>query len=116
LRILICGDRNWKDFAAIKRELHNLPHGSTIIHGDCRGADKIAGYIAKQLGLEVVAFPADWKNHGRAAGPIRNKQMLDDGKPDLVIAFHPDIASSKGTADMVKQARNRGLEVRIYPS
>lgn len=59
------------------------------------------------LGFWVEDFPADWERNGRAAGPIRNRQMLD-GKPDLVIAF----PGGKGTADMVAEAKRRGIAVR----
>lgn len=79
-----------------------------IIHGDAKGADRAAGLWASSVGAGVWPFPADWKTHGKAAGPIRNKQMLDEGEPDLVIAF----PGGAGTANMVKQAKDRGIEVR----
>jgi hypothetical protein len=59
----------------------------------------------------VRHFPADWDKYGKAAGPIRNKQMLDEGKPQAVIAFSYDLARSRGTANMVAQARDAGLPV-----
>jgi hypothetical protein len=55
-------------------------------------------------------YKAEWDKHGRAAGPIRNQQMLDDGKPDLVLAF----AGGRGTDDMCRRAREAGIEVRRY--
>jgi hypothetical protein len=58
--------------------------------------------------VRTEVFPADWVRHGRAAGPVRNTRMLNDGEPDLVIAF----PGGHGTADMVKQARAAGIEVR----
>jgi hypothetical protein len=78
-----------------------------IIHGAAPGADTLAGQWAADKGIPVEAFPADWEKHGRAAGPIRNKQMLDDGKPDLVVAF----PGGWGTANMCKQAREAGVRV-----
>lgn len=48
--------------------------------------------------MELLRFPAKWNEHGKAAGPIRNQQMLTEGKPDVVFAFHDDIASSKAHA------------------
>ena len=59
--------------------------------------------------MAALAYPANWKKHGRAAGPIRNKQMLEEAKPDLVIAF----PGGAGTANMVKQAREAGVKVEI---
>ena len=56
-------------------------------------------------------FPADWKTFGKAAGPIRNRKMLDEGLPDVVIAFHEDIERSKGTKNMISQACEQGIDV-----
>jgi hypothetical protein len=85
----------------------------TLIHGDAPGADRLAAAWAKDTGLaefgELLAFPADWEKHGNAAGPIRNQQMLDEGKPDMVIAFPGGI----GTANMVRLARKAGVPVNI---
>jgi hypothetical protein len=54
--------------------------------------------------MPVIAMPADWANHGKAAGPIRNRKMLDL-KPDLVLAFHADLTNSKGTKDCSNPCR-----------
>lgn len=122
MRVLICGDRNWTDPYPIQREIsrfiHNqrgLPDDEPVIfiHGAARGADSIGGRLAAECGYTVEAYPADWTTYGRAAGPIRNKQMLDSGI-DLVLAFHPDLLQSKGTANMVHQARKAGVKVEVY--
>src|SRR6188508_2429115 len=115
MKVLVCGDRNWTDIWAIYDVLHRLDRGSTIIHGAARGADTMAGTIAKKLGFTIISVPAQWEKHGRAAGPIRNKKMLDLN-PDLVLAFHKDIENSKGTKNMVEIARKKGVEVIIYGS
>ena len=52
MRVLICGDRNWTDRAAIGRDVLTLPKGTTVIHGNARGADRSAGEIAHAHGLE----------------------------------------------------------------
>jgi hypothetical protein len=91
--------------------LVQLPRGSIICHGDARGADREAGYEARRLGLEVVVFPANWSRYGKAAGPIRNQQMLDEFKPDLVLAF--PILTSVGTYDMIMKATRAGVPVEI---
>ena len=79
MRVLICGDRHWVDQIKIRKRLISLclPPDSIIIHGGARGADLIAGKEAKKLGIRVMEFKADWERYGKAAGPIRNKQMLD---------------------------------------
>jgi len=109
MRVLVTGGRDFSDrtllFEALDR-LHSL-HGFTVlIHGDASGADRLAGEWATERGVEVLACPADWKTHGRAAGPIRNKEMLNE-KPQLVVAF----PGGKGTADMVAKARKAGVKV-----
>ena len=119
MRILICGDRNWIDkeliHSTIKAILDGRPEGGieTIIEGDARGADRLAGHIADELGISKHVFPAKWGLYGRAAGPIRNTQMREEGHPDLVVAFHDDIENSKGTKDMLKQAKMAGIPTNL---
>ena len=114
MKVLICGDRNWTDSESIFRELIKFPKDTTVIEGEARGADTLGRIEAEKLGFEVLKFPAKWKEYGRAAGSIRNRQMLDEGRPDRVLAFHHDIGASKGTANMVRQARDRGIPVSIF--
>lgn len=114
--MLICGDRRWTDREQIKRYLSTLPKDTTIIEGECEGADIISREEAMTLGLKVERYPANWKLHGKAAGPIRNKRMLDDGKPNLVVAFHNDIEHSKGTKNMLKQAKQHGVSTMLLKS
>ena len=115
LKVLICGDREWGNAETIMARMKLLPKDSVIIEGEARGADKIAGECAGTLGLDVRKFPADWDKHGKAAGPIRNRQMLDQ-QPDLVIAFHENLDKSKGTADTVREAKKRGIPVEVITS
>lgn len=115
MQILISGSRNWKNYKAMYDVLKTLPKDTQIIHGGCRGADLMAGEIAKSLGFkESKVYPADWKKNGRGAGPKRNQLMLDEN-PEIVkvIAFHEDISKSKGTKDMIKRSRKAGKEVEI---
>jgi hypothetical protein len=117
MRVLFCGDRDWNDIVPIVKELSALPDGSVIIEGEARGADRMAAHAAKVLlahkNFEVQRYPANWDKFGRAAGPIRNQQMLDEGKPELVIAFHHDIENSKGTKHMVGIAIKAGIKVKL---
>ncbi len=113
LRVLVCGDRNWTDREVIKRQLVKLPPHTVIIEGEAEGADLLARSVAEEIGFTVEPYPANWARYGRGAGPVRNRQMLDEGQPHLVLAFHDNIQESKGTADMVKQAAKRGIETLI---
>lgn len=112
MKVLICGDRFWDDYWTIYDEISKLNKDTIIIHGAAKGADIMGATIALKLGFTVNAFPAKWLQYGKAAGPIRNRQMLDQN-PDLVIAFHNDIENSKGTKDCKKEAEKRGIEVRL---
>lgn len=90
LKVLICGGREFNDTDFIFSELDRLSaehHFDTVIEGDARGVDRIAGAWARARGLKLIEYPADWKNEGRHAALIRNERMLVEGKPDLVIAF-----------------------------
>lgn len=118
MRVLVCGDRNWYDQALIDTALDAL-HASSkgpisvIIEGEARGADKMGRSWAERRNVLCLPFPADWRRYGKAAGHVRNKQQFDEGKPDLVLAFHDDIAGSKGTKHMVNYAKSQGCLTQI---
>jgi hypothetical protein len=117
MRVLVCGGRDFDDHLAVVRAL--IPYKPTgrallepsehiIIHGGCpTGADKLADEWCDVFGVRKRVYLADWKKHGRAAGPIRNARMLAEGKPDLVLAF----PGGRGTADMVRKAEAAGVPV-----
>lgn len=113
-RVLVCGGRSYGDRFQFMCSMDDLVADegeiSCVIHGGCKtGADALAAEWVLRFGGECDedVFEADWIKHGKAAGPIRNQRMLDEGKPDLVIAF----PGGKGTADMVARARKAGVEV-----
>jgi hypothetical protein len=112
LLVLVTGARTWTEDAPIRRELRCLPAGSIILHGNARGADRLAGRVAAELNLDVRPRPADWKSYGKAAGIVRNREMLAEG-PDVVLAFHADLEQAKGTRHMVRIARQAGVPVRV---
>lgn len=109
LRVLVCGGRGYNDRARAYAELDRLvPERSTIIVGGANGADNLARdwFFERIDRLSIIDhYPAEWRKHGRAAGPIRNQRMLDESKPDLVVASPGD----SGTADMVARARKAGV-------
>ena len=118
-RLLICGDRNWVSESKIRDAVlevladYGVTRGEVVVvEGEARGADRIGAHVARTLSIEVDAYPADWKQYGRAAGPIRNQQMLDSGV-DHAIACHANLAESKGTADMVRRLEKAGVPVEL---
>jgi predicted Rossmann-fold nucleotide-binding protein len=109
-RVLVCGGRDYNDhdalYAALDR-LHAEHNFTVVIAGGARGADTLAAQWAEHRGIPVEVYMADWQKLGRKAGPIRNQRMLDEGAPDLVVAF----AGGTGTAGMMALARNAGVPV-----
>ncbi len=116
MKILVSGDRNWTDVDCIREVLKKYdPKETTLIHGAARGADTIAANVAAEMGFKkILPFKAEWDRYGRAAGPIRNGVMLNVGKPDRVIAFHSNIAESKGTKDMLERAKKAGVPTELH--
>jgi len=112
--ILVCGDRKWDDKEAIKKILESYAEGAVwLINGGQTGADTIAAKEARKLKLGVITFDAPWDRLGKAAGPIRNRLMLDL-KPGLVIGFHDDIYGSLGTKDCLNESSRRGYPTFIW--
>jgi hypothetical protein len=109
-RVLVCGGRDYADQGQLYRVL-DAAHAANpivcLIHGGARGADTLAADWALERDVLCNAYVADWGRDGKAAGPIRNQQMIDLGKPHMVIAF----PGGKGTADMIRKAEAAGVPV-----
>lgn len=109
MRIIVCGGRYFGDWAAVYfalDEIHEETPIEAVIHGNARGADALAGRWAVNRAVKCWPVPAQWKKHGKAAGPKRNQAMLGMGI-DLVVAF----PGGRGTADMVRRAEAAGVKV-----
>ena len=116
MKVLICGSRHFNDYEKLKKEVFNaLPVGdyidTTVISGHAKGADSLGERLAGEMGWKCEIYPADWNTYGRRAGPIRNSQMLKEGKPDVVIAFRAE--NSRGTQNMINQAEKAGIPVVV---
>lgn len=108
MRVLVCGARDFTIESAVWGLLSDflqVAKVEVLIHGGAPGVDTIAGQWANERGIPVEVFPADWDASGRAAGPIRNQRMIDEGKPDVVFAIN----GGRGTADMLRRARRAGI-------
>jgi hypothetical protein len=113
LRLIVCGGRDYADHLHVWATLDRL-HAErtivTIIEGGATGADHMAGQWADQHHVEHRTVAADWKQHGRRAGPLRNGEMLKLN-PDGVVAF----PGGPGTGDMIHQARAARVPVWEVP-
>lgn len=115
MKVLVCGGRDYASYAKVEKLLDRVKAkypNLTLIHGGARGADALADRWAFMHKVPKLVFLADWDKHGKAAGAIRNAKMLQQGKPDFVVAF----PGGAGTADMIQQAEAKGLAVVKVPS
>lgn len=108
---LVCGGRDINDYEVVDTVLDRIAarigRPASLIHGDARGVDRIAGAWGAGLGCMVIPVPAQWDKYGKQAGYLRNETMADM-RPDRVIAF----PGGRGTMSMVKIAVQRGILVQ----
>lgn len=111
IRVLVCGGRDFADANMLWSRLEYAQEVrgkiDVIIHGGAEGADSLAAEWANRERVKAIRFDANWRKYGKRAGPLRNQRMLDEGKPDLVVA----LPGGRGTADMVRRAQGAGIEV-----
>lgn len=118
-RVIIAGSRNFSDQDLFDNSVHdillNIPSDSLeIVSGGCRGADAMGEDYAIEWHIPYVVFHADWDKYGYSAGPIRNERMAkyaSEADHGILIAF--PIGESRGTRNMIKMAKQYGLEVYV---
>jgi hypothetical protein len=108
--VIVCGGRAYADRANVYRVLDGVATAhkvGRVVTGGATGADALARDWCHWRRVECHIEPANWRAHGRAAGPIRNQRMLDDWQPSVVIAF----PGGTGTGDMVARATAAGVPI-----
>lgn len=113
MRVVVTGSRFWKNREVIYDtldELHRKYVIEVLYHGEASGADTMAKQWAMERGIPVFGCPYAGA-YGKQGGSIRNGWLLDEGRPDLVVAF--PTAESKGTWNMLTQAKGRGIGIRL---
>lgn len=118
MRVLVCGSRHFYDWRLLEDTLNNFNKEEAydtgikcIIQGCAGGADSLARQYAIYNKILFEDFPADWGSYGKVAGPIRNKRMLVEGRPDYCIAFRTN--NSRGTTNMIEQATKANIPVKV---
>lgn len=115
-RVLVTGGRDYGNQERVNEVLDAALESANLakrpfilIHGGAKGADALSGVWAsmRKDSVEERVYPADWGNHGKSAGPIRNRLMLTDGDPHVIVAFK----GGRGTADMISQGKKAGVPV-----
>ncbi len=115
MRIVIAGCRNYTDYkeakSFIEAEIIKLKKENqfVLLSGKCKGADQLGERFAKENGWNIEEFPAEWRKYGRAAGPKRNKTMVE--KCDAIICFWD--GKSKGTASLIQFAKQMKKTIAI---
>ena len=116
-RLIVCGGVDFNDYCFFKDQMDRLIayyENIRLVSGHARGADTFAEQYAAETGIPIRVFPAEWKKYGKAAGPIRNRAMLDYAKEETpVVAAFWD-GQSRGTGNMLKQAKAAGAECHIF--
>ena len=113
-RLLVCGSRDFpfKDAVIDKLNYEIMIHNDLlIITGMARGPDTWAYEFAQEYGIPYEAYYAQWKTQGKAAGIIRNKRMLEEGKPTHILACMYN--NSRGTRNMIELGRSNNIPVEI---
>ena len=118
MRVLVTGSRTWHNDQTVRAALAEVKDVDkpgtpiTLVSGACpTGADVLAEGWARRFGWTVEQHPADWKQHGRAAGPLRNVEMVRSGI-DLCLAFRRD--NSRGTQHTIEMCEQAGIPVRLW--
>lgn len=125
MKVLVFGGRDYQDYDTLRKilnKLHRQHNFTQVIHGAAKGADSLADRWARETGIPIRAFPANWNLHAkrcnlycrsqrycRSAGIRRNERMRDEGKPDLAVGF----PGGNGTKHMSETARAAGITTML---
>ena len=112
MRVIIAGSRVIKDYELVKKAVADSKFDITeVVCGMASGVDSLGERYAKEHGIPVAYYPAEWDVHGRRAGYIRNIEMAKNA--DALIAIIRN--NSPGTMHMIKEALRRGIKTYIVP-
>lgn len=121
ISIIICGGRHFENYQMLKSTVDKYLENNGILYeeveivsGHCQGADMLGERYANEHGCSLRVFSAEWTKYGRAAGPIRNKQMVDyltTTEKGLVVAFVSD--NTRGTRNTIAQAQKLDIETIV---
>lgn len=115
-RLIIAGTRYFNDYELLKNTADKLLANKikkgcmiTIVSGGCKGADLLGEQYAIERGYNIARYPAQWSVYGKSAGIRRNEEMAKNA--DGLIAFWD--GQSKGTRNMIEEAKKKGIAIRI---
>lgn len=117
IRMIVCGGVDFDDYSFFKSQMDRLIsyyENIRLASGHARGADTFAEQYAAEKDIPIQVFPAEWKKYGKAAGPIRNRAMLDYAREETPVVAAFWNGKSRGTGNMLKQAQTAGVQCHIY--
>jgi hypothetical protein len=110
MKTIIAGGRDVYDYAILLAAIEEANFTITeVVSGGAKGADALGEQYAESMNLTLKIYPADWEKNGRAAGPIRNRQMAEYG--EQLIALWD--GKSRGTKNMIEAATKKGLTIYV---
>ncbi|SRR6266404_2987666 len=115
MKVIVAGSRGIHDYEFVAQAIRCSGFDITeIVSGTAAGVDRLGERWARENNIPISRFPANWDTHGKAAGPIRNREMAEYA--NALVAVHNGV--SHGTAHMIKTAKELGLLVMVftYPS
>ncbi len=118
MRLAIVGSRTfedkdfmWRCLEEVKADLaQNYKEIDLIVSGGAGGADSLAQVYAREFAIPILIFYPDWKQYGKAAGPKRNQQIVDNC--DIVVAF--PVGDARGTNDTLNKAHKVNRKTYIF--
>ena len=122
IRIIVAGTRTFSDYELLRNKLDDFisklkqKHPDkqvVIITGAAKGADQLGSFYARNHNIPLKEFPADWTTYGKAAGPIRNQQMLDYALHEIPVLIVFWDGESRGTKNMMNIAKRHNVQTEI---
>lgn len=116
-RLLVTGSREFSNIdlalTALSEARWKLGPDLVVVHGGARGADQLLGALAAERGLRTEVHRANWRDNGRAAGVMRNQEMVNAGA-DLCLVLLVEGLACRGTKDCWRRADRAGIECWTY--
>lgn len=106
--IAVIGSRNFSDYELLESTLASLPQVTRFVSGGAKGADALAEIYAEKNQIPVIVFKPDWEKYGKAAGVIRNREIIEAA--EMLVAFWD--GESKGTASSLAFAQKKGIPIQ----
>lgn len=112
MRVIIAGSRDITDYDVVSQAIADSGFDVTrVVSGCCRGVDRLGEQWAKERYITIHAFPANWRANGKAAGPIRNREMAQNADALVAVTWEGGTA---GTKNMIEEARKAGLKIHVH--